>query len=366
MAQHPDILILGGGVIGLTTAYFLCSEGVRVTVVDQGPIAKASSWAGAGIIPSADPARAQSPLDELRGLSCRLWPRFSAQLRERTGIDNGFIVCGGVELADPEHPDDKPPTTEWHSEGCAWEPLDRRGIEHFDPEIAPGFSSGAWLPTIAQVRNPWHLRALQAACVAVGVQLLPQWPIEQLSLIGEKVVGGEGPRGRISAAQTLITAGAWSARLLEQVGCHLDIRPIRGQIALLQTDRVGIRPMVLQGKRYLVPRTDGRILIGSTEEDVGFEPTPTAGGIAGLLEFATRLAPSLRGAKLETCWAGLRPGTLQGGPYLGRVPHCENLFLGSGHFRSGLHLSLASARLLAQLMTGQVPMMAMEAFAIGG
>src|SRR5205085_9865198 len=134
------------------------------------------------------------------------------------------------------------------------------------------------------------------------------------------------------------TAGAWTDLLLGQVGGAVRIRPVRGQIALLNTGTPGVRPVLLQGKRYLVPRADGRVLVGSTEEEAGFDARPTAGAIAGLLEFAAELVPSLADAPLEKCWAGLRPGTPDGLPFLGPVPGLENVFVAAGHFRSGIPL----------------------------
>src|SRR5262249_4610943 len=132
---------------------------------------------------------------------------------------------------------------------------------------------------------------------------------------------------RLFAHQFLLAAGPWTESLLSETDHKLGIRPIRGQIVLFKTSRVGVRPILVQGKRYLVPRTDGRILAGSTEEDVGFDARPTEEGIAGLLEFAHRLVPSLKEAEVERTWAGLRPGSPDGLPYLGRVPGRENLHI---------------------------------------
>src|SRR5262249_47633560 len=122
------------------------------------------------------------------------------------------------------------------------------------------------------------------------------------------------------------------------------------------------RPLLLAGKRYLVPRQDGRLLIGSTEEDAGFDARPTAGGIAGLLEFAASLVPALGSAPLERCWAGLRPGSPDGLPFLGRVPGCDNLFVAAGHFRAGLQLSPATGQILSELLLDRPPSLPLEAF----
>jgi glycine oxidase len=137
---------------------------------------------------------------------------------------------------------------------------------------------------------------------------------------------------------------------------------VRGQIALLQTGRPLIRRVLLQGARYLVPRPDGRVLAGSTEEDAGFDKRTTAGAIAELVRFAASLVPALAGAHLERCWAGLRPGSPDGLPFLGPVPGLANLFVAAGHFRAGIQLSPATGLVMKELLLGQRPSVALEAF----
>src|SRR5262245_54763190 len=155
MTANADVLIIGGGVIGLTTAWYLAGEGVRVTLVEQGAVGKQASWAGAGIIPPGDPAHARTPIDLLRAVSSRLYPELSAHLRELTGLDNGYVVCGGIELPDIFTPGAHAtglalPTEEWHSEGIRFEQLDRHGLERFEPGLTPAVREGVHLPGMAQ------------------------------------------------------------------------------------------------------------------------------------------------------------------------------------------------------------------------
>ena len=166
----------------------------------------------------------------------------------------------------------------------------------------------------------------------------------------------------LSAGQFLVTAGAWTDRLLQPMGRPLGVRPVRGQIALLQTDEVRSRPILLMGKRYLVPRGDGLVLVGATEEAAGFDARPTASAIAGLLDFAAELVPALAGAALVRCWAGLRPGSPDGLPFLGVVPDYDNLYVAAGHFRAGIQLSPATGRAMTDLLLGRKPFVPLEAF----
>jgi glycine oxidase len=192
--------------------------------------------------------------------------------------------------------------------------------------------------------------------------LQPGCPVRQLVLRNDRVEAAQTDAGPLRAGGFLVAAGAWSEGLLQQVGWRPGIHPVRGQIALLNTGVPGTRPVLMVGKRYLVPRTDGRLLIGSTEEDAGFDARPTLGGIAGLLAFATQLLPSLAGAPLERCWAGLRPGSPDGLPFLGPVPGWTNLFVAAGHFRSGIQLSPATGLLLSEVLTGRTPTVPLDAF----
>jgi glycine oxidase len=183
--------------------------------------------------------------------------------------------------------------------------------------------------------------------------------------LGERITGAKTSAGPLSAGKFLIAAGAWSENLLDPFGCRPGIQPIRGQIALLHTGVPILRSILMMGKRYLVPRPDGRVLIGSTEEAVGFDKRTTAQGIGELLLLAAKLVPALSQATVERCWAGLRPGSPDGRPFIGPVPGVQNLYVSAGHFRSGIQLSVASALVLKELLLEQPLTVSVEAFRLG-
>lgn len=364
MSSPPDVLVIGGGVIGLTTAYFLARAGARVQVVDQGDFGKEASWAGAGILPPGLPFGLRlnvHPYDQLRALSAELFPKLSEELRERTGLDNGYLRCGGLEF---NGPDAEAAAQEWRGAGISFEVLDERALHQLEPAVSPAFHKAYHLPGMAQVRNPRHLKALRAGCESHGVRLTAGCPVFGFSRTGKRVSGVQTGIGEISAGKFLVAAGAWSEGLLGQIGWKPGIRPVRGQIALLNTGTPLIRRILCRGKCYLVPRPDGRVLAGSTEEDVGFDKRNTAAAIAGLLELAVDLVPGLAGAHLERCWAGLRPGSPDGMPFLGAVPGIENLFVAAGHFRAGIQLSPGTGQVLQELLLGQTPSVPLDAFAL--
>jgi glycine oxidase len=359
MGDHADVLVIGGGVIGLTTAYYLARDGARVAVVDKGDLGREASWAGAGIIPPGVPGRARTAFDRLRAVSAEMYPELSRDLRERTHIDNGYRVCGGLELISPERP---LPVEAWRAEGIAFREVEGETVRQVEPSLSPDVWRGYHLPGMAQVRNPRHLKALASACAADRVRLLPHHAVHCFIKTGRRIDAVRTERGDLAGDRFLVAAGAWTDGLLEQVGWRPGVRPIRGQIALLQTDTPLVRGVVLEGKRYLVPRDDGRVLVGATEEDAGFDARPTAAGVAGLLAFAARLVPALADAVLERCWAGLRPGSPDSLPFLGPVPDCPNLFVAAGHFRAGIQLSPATGRALADLLLGRPPALPLDDF----
>jgi glycine oxidase len=360
MAKSGDVIVAGAGVIGLTTAYFLAREGVSVIVCDQGQAGMESSWAGAGILPPSDLEHAQFPLDRLRALSGAIFPALSDELKSRTGVDNGFARCGGIEFLGNAGMAD---ADEWYGLGVATQRLAERDVLALEPNLAPGLGDALLVPGMAQLRNPRHLRALKTACVATGkVTLLENAPVESVVAASGRVkgvrVGGEVHSG----GRVLVAAGAWTDRLLEPLGCRLKIEPVRGQIALLNPGRVVFSRILLWGARYLVPRLDGRVLIGSTEEHAGYDKATTAAGIEGLLALGRRLVPPLADAPVEKTWAGLRPGSPDGLPFLGPAPDVNGLFVAAGHFRAGIQLSPGTAQLMKEMLLDQPLTMPMDAF----
>jgi glycine oxidase len=361
MRTHPDVLVIGGGVIGLTTAYFLARDGASVTVLDRSAPGSEASWAGAGIIPPGKPERAATPYDRLRAVSSRAFSLLSDELRERTGVDNGYRVCGGIEVF--EHP--APRVIQlWQAEGIEFVSFDGARLRQIEPALRQLALEVYLLPGMAQVRNPRHLKALVMACEQAGVRIEANVPVVRIRTAGNRVAAAVTENGaEQSADRLLIASGAWSERLLGQLGLRTGIGPVRGQMVLFHLPAPLLTRVVCVEKRYLVPRDDGHILVGSTEEpEAGFEKRTTESGIAQLTEFAIRLVPALADVPVERTWAGLRPGSPDGMPFLGPIPGWENAFVAAGHFRAGIQLSPATGRIMADLILGRLPDTPVDAF----
>lgn len=341
MANHADVTVIGGGIIGLTAAYFLAKCGRRVEVIDRQEHGREASWAGAGILPPGNPERATTPADKLRAESVSRFAAFTSELRELTGQDTGYLRCGGVEYLEESEAD---VVELWRAEGLRYELLPSHlvgeglGVRGFQFPVPFSHTSAYLLPDFAQVRNPWHLRALITACERVGVTLRPNTPFKPADVRPDR--------------SYLVAAGAWAGDFLRAFHFDLPVKPVRGQIVLFRCTKLPFTQIIMHGKRYLVPRPDGRVLVGSTEEDAGFEKANTPEGIDDLKRFAFGLCPALESAEVETTWAGLRPGSPDGVPFIGPVPGVPNLFAAVGHFRAGVQLSIGTALMVREMIAG--------------
>ncbi len=344
-----DVIIIGGGIIGLTLAYRLSGEGVTVTVIERGEPGKEASWAGAGMLPPGNLEKATTPEGLIRGLSDSRWKDLSNELLEKTGIDNGFRNSGGLEVRYQQDESFQNDIQKWQYEEVPIEVLDQQQLNHKAPRLSQKLVQGFFLPTMHQVRNPRQISAIYSACKMRGVQFLLGEIVTELTKKENQITGIRTLTDSISSGHVCIAAGSWSRQFLNQLQLETSIEPIRGQIVLLRSKEITLDHIIQVGPQYLVPRPDGRILIGSTMERAGYDKSTTASAISDLIQFATRLVPDLKNAQVEKFWAGLRPGSEDGLPYLGNVGEFQNLSIASGHFRDGLQLSPATSVLLLPL-----------------
>ena len=370
MTERPDCLIVGGGVIGLSLAWELAQQKLRVTVIDQTEPGREASWAGAGILPPANRRSARDAYDQLRGLSYDLHSEWATRLRDLTGIDTGYCRCGGLYLA--RTAGEAAALAGWarvaDDEGITVERLTADDLRTIEPALATAAGSfrGIYhMPGEVQLRNPRHLKALQAACELSGVSIRPDVKALDLVAMSEHTAALETSAGRMKAGAICLAAGAWTGNLLARMGLECGILPMRGQMLLFRCESQPFQRVLNEGSRYMVPRNDGRVLAGSTEEEVGFDKRNTEEALRELQEFAFALVPALRNAELERTWAGLRPASFDGFPYLGRLPLFSNTFVAAGHFRSGIYLSPGTAVVMRQLICGDEPEIDLGPFRVG-
>lgn len=358
MKEPRKTVVIGGGVIGLSVAWELACRGLPVTVVEAGRMGHGASWAGAGILPATATIPMLDPYESLRSLSHRLHPQWAERLQALTGIDTGFRRCGGIYLActQGESATLAAHRMWWQEHGIEHQQWTLEQLARLEPNLASQSQKrirSAWyLPDEYQLRNPHHLQALVAACRLSSVELLENAPVHSLQPGDNGRLNLTTPHGELEADRVCICSGAWAQQLLAQLGVSSGILPIRGQMILYQCSQPPLSSIVNVGHRYLVPRADGRLLAGSVEEEVGFKIETTEEALSQIHAWAVSLLPTLESVAIEKTWAGLRPGSFDGLPYLGTVPGYKNLFLAAGHFRSGLHLSCATATIMANCMEG--------------
>lgn len=365
-------LIIGAGVVGLSIAWELCKRGQPVSVLDARRAGRGASWAGAGILPPAPLRNVVHPYEQLASLSHRLHAEWAVELRDKTGIDTGFRRCGGIYLARSraEFATLKANELWWEEHGIDFEQWDlellRRRVPRLMTQATPELLAAWHLPSEWQLRNPQHLQALLEACRGGGVNVFEDCEIASLERAGQRVTAAITSDGkRWQADAFCICSGAWARHLLDQLQLANGIMPVRGQMLLYKLEHPPFTQVVNDGNRYLVPREDGHLLAGSVEEEVGYDCRTTQAGLAQIRGWAEKLFPDLRNAQLKKTWAGLRPGSYDGLPYIGQVPSQENVFIASGHFRSGLHLSPGTAVCLADVMLGQESPIELSDFRVG-
>ena len=354
--MNPDFLIIGGGVIGLSSALELARDGARVTVLERGAAGAESSWAGGGILSPLLPWDYPEAVSRLCNLGVELYPRWSADLISSSGIDPEFQVSGMLVLP----PGDEISAEHWcvqHGWRHTCEPAQQRV-----PGLAEN-SSALWLPDVAQVRNPRLVQALRVAVLDAGVNLLVGVEVTRVARTSPaRIEYLDTSRGKLQASTYIVAAGAWSQAVLGEIAPRWPIKPMRGQMLLFTAAPDLLLHIVYREGIYLIPRRDGHILAGSTVEDVGFDKSTTEAVGQMLYDAATDILPALHSIPLIQHWSGLRPGSPDNIPTIGRHPLVENLYANTGHFRYGVTMAPASARLLADFIAGRKPALDMTAY----
>lgn len=348
------IIIIGAGIIGMLTARMLRKANVDVIIIEQGYAGKESSWAGGGIISPLYPWRYSDPVTVLAKWGQQHYPDVLESIRLGSGIDPEYLRSGLLYL-DIE---DELATAE------AWMQQHDYPFEHLSGEVLkqtePGLNhntvrSGWQTESIAQVRNPRLVRALQADLLKLGVDIKQQTRAESFMSENGTVKGVKTDKGRFYADRVIVAGGAWSARLLEKWVKAPRIAPVKGQMIVFKAEPGVVSRIVLSKGRYVIPRKDGRVVLGSTLEFDEFDKTTSEDVLKELKQEACRIIPALKNYPVEKQWAGLRPGSIDGVPYIGEHPELKNLYLNAGHFRNGVVIGLASCQLLVNQLLDQAP-----------
>lgn len=231
---------------------------------------------------------------------------------------------------------------------------DAKTITEIEPSVSTGLGSGLWLPDIMQIRNPRLVRALKASFDRLSIAYHENSPVDEIIIKDDKVIGVKTGSDVLTADKVIIASGAWSAQF-NITRSSVDVMPVKGQMIMYRGEPDELRRIILSEGHYVIPRKDGRILAGSTLEKIGFDKTISSSAYDELHDAAISLVPKLADMPIERQWAGLRPGTEKGIPYVCRHDEIEGLYIHAGHYRNGIVLGAASAELMADIVMESEP-----------
>lgn len=340
--MHSDVIIIGGGISGLSTALEFRLQGARVSVLERGVIGKESSWAGGGILYPLLPWDYVEPVNKLIQHSLKRYPAWIQTIQQYCQTDPEYRQTGMLVL--PEFEQQR--ATSW----CTQHDTRASISQPFN-----NLPSGLWLPDVSQVRNPRLVKALHEACLRLGVEFHTHSPVDNITIKHDQVSGIISQDKTLQAEHYIMCSGAWSSTLLNDICPQRDLKPIRGQMLLFKREPDDLPTILYQNGLYLIPRADGHILAGSTIEDAGFDKSSPPHTLDWLSRRSGEIFPPLAGQAAIQHWAGLRPGSRDNVPIISRHPRWPNLWLNTGHFRYGVTMAPGSADLLRQIFAGEPP-----------
>ncbi len=347
--RAADAVIVGGGLIGVSIAWRLAQQNLRVLVLDKSIPGSEASAAAAGILSPKAESASPSPLFWISEASLRAYPAFADELKESTGVDIELSLGGVISVARNQAEMKKlNQHVQWQFEmELNVERLAADEVAVLEPRLDPAVTGGVLYPKDGQVENVRLTKAAIMAASRSGVRFVTGDPVQRILHRKGRVEGVESAGGRVDSRVVVNSAGAWAA-FDRSLPFPVPVGPARGEILALSSTVLPERVVYSQGV-YLVPRRDGRVILGATTEFENYDKTVKAGAVLELLGNAVNLMPELRGARFGKVWAGLRPYTPDRLPILGPSP-IEGLFYATGHFRNGILLTPLTARVLSELI----------------
>lgn len=360
--KNPDAVVCGAGVIGCSIARELAGEGLQVVVLDRGRIGSEATGAAAGILGAQGHSREPGPIASLCFRSRDLYPDFVAGIEEESGLSAGLKLCGSLRVLGPEEKREPwEDLVSWqHAAGRAvsWAESARLA-ERSGGALSKRFSAGIEFGEEGTVDNRGLVAAIALSARRRDVLFLEETPALGLSFSGNRCSGVRIENGAIESGVVVDAAGAW-AGFEPALPFPIPIRPARGQIVELRT-ALPLAVPIYERDSYVMPRRNGRLVLGSTVELAGFEKKVTAQAVSSLLSHALALLPALADAEVTGTWSGLRPLTSDGLPILGASP-VDGFYLAAGHFRDGILLAPMTARIVAAAVLGRPAEAGLDAF----
>jgi glycine oxidase len=357
-----DVVIAGGGIIGGAIAFELARRNASVLVLDRQSPGQEASWAAAGMLSPAPDSVDAIPLVPLARASLEIYPEFIAAVEEASGEKCGYRPHGSMEVFFGHDAERKLSTLValHHGLGIHTELLRREEAFELEPHLNRELRAAALLRFEAAVDNRALTHAVMRAAEACGAHIRPGCAAEALLCAAGRCSGVRASGERIDAAHVVIAAGCFSAGI-EGAVQYAPVRPVRGQMVALRSERAELGHVIRSEHGYIVPRGRGLFVAGSTLENAGFEKRVTPRGIEGILNMVLEIAPDLAGAEIVETWCGLRPDTPDHLPLLGATD-VEGLTIATGHYRNGILLTPITAKLVADWLTERQTAVSWDAF----
>jgi len=357
LKRTADVVIIGGGVIGLSIARELAERELRdVLLIDRAELGHEASWAAGGILAPQVEADAANEFFKLACASRDLYPMFAAALKAETDVDIELDQTGTLYVAFSEREAQKLRRIfDWQvAEQLRVEWLSGDELRELEPNLSPLASCALRFPHDWQVENRKLVEALIRSNERAGVTLVADCAMTSIETKNDRVTGVQTSRGFLRTTQVIVAAGAWTSSIpIGETGTPaVEIEPVRGQMLCFKPEPQIARHVVYSSRGYLVPRRDGRLLAGSTSEHAGFDRTVTAEGMASIKSMACEIAPRLSSIDIVDSWAGFRPHAPDDLPILGTAVGVEGLFYATGHYRNGILLAPITAQIVADEVTG--------------
>lgn len=342
-----EYIIIGGGIIGIMTALKLSEDSDSITLIDQSELGKESSWAGGGIISPLYPWRYEEAINQLAKFGQQCYPSLCQKLHNTTTIDPEIQHSGMLVIT----PNDCATAIAWAKQyQYNYQILKGAQLQSISQPITKHEGESIYFPEIDQVRNPRLMRSLKAYLSHKKISYQENTKVLDFNIKNGRINTLETNRNPITAKNFIICSGAWSAQLLAKLNTQTQVQPVKGQMILYRCPPDFIKPIILHNNHYIIPRRDGRILTGSTLEFDEFNKSTSKQALKVLKAAAEELIPALASYPIEHQWAGLRPGSPNGVPYIDKHPQYHNLFINCGHFRNGVNLAPGSAQVLSDII----------------
>lgn len=357
MRSSVDVAVIGGGVIGCAAAYYAAKRGASVALLEAEQIGSGASGAAAGMLNAQAESHEPSPLLDLLLESRKMHRPLSEELYERTGLDPEYVWEGTLRIAtDDTFAEKLAAEHAWQrEEGLSSRWLDAEEARELEPALSPATIAALYLPEDGQVNSPRLVQALALGAAREGASITEAARVTGFLTANGRITGVRTVEEKIPADSVMFAGGVVSGQLSESLGLRLPVYPVKGETLSVTARPAPVRANVWDDCCYLVPKKDGRVVVGATEEPGVYDRRPTLGGVARLSGAAADLVPALSRAPFAHAWGGLRPTTPDGYPILGPVGEIQNLFIATGHYRNGVLLAPITGEILSALALGEIP-----------